>query len=129
MHNIRIKLSEKLTLVGCIGLAVAFFLAGCATQQSDSKSGVADVDPSQSSEITSIELSEEADAINVLVRGTEPLTYTSVKQPAPLGVILYFPNTKLHALPTDVQSSGDPVTSIHAGQVEASDNYKTTCSV
>lgn len=125
MHNFRIKITHRLTLVFRLGLVVVFFLAGCATQQSGSKTGVADVDPSQSLEITSIVLSEEADSINVLISGPEPLTYTSVKQPAPLGVILYFPNTKLNAPQTDVQSSGDPVTSIHAGQIEAN-NYNTT---
>ena len=57
--------------------------------------------------------------MNVVINGIEPLTYTSVKQPLPLGVVLYFPNTRLNVSKTDVQSSGNPVTSIHAGQIEA----------
>jgi type IV pilus assembly protein PilQ len=73
-------------------------------------------------EITSIGLSEEPDAMNVVINGIEPLTYTSVKQPLPLGVVLYFPNTRLNVSQTDVQSTGNPVTSIHAGQVEAKNN-------
>jgi hypothetical protein len=85
MHNFRIKFSERLTLVVCFGLAVAFFLAGCATQNADPKTSATGVDPSQSMEITSIGLSEESDSINVVVNGVEPLTYTSVKQPLPLG--------------------------------------------
>ena len=119
MHNFRIKFSKRLTLVCSIGLVVAFCLAGCATQQAGSKAGVAGGDPSQSLAITSIELSEEADSTNVVIGGVEPLTYTSVKQPAPLGVILYFPNTRLNTTNTDLQSTGNPVTSIHAGQIEA----------
>jgi type IV pilus assembly protein PilQ len=122
MHNFRIKFSERLTLVICFGLVVAFFLAGCATQNADPKTSVTGVDPSQSMEITSIGLSEESDSINVVVNGVEPLTYTSVKQPLPLGVVLYFPNTRLNASQTDVQSTGNPVTSIHAGQIEAKTN-------
>jgi type IV pilus assembly protein PilQ len=122
MHNFRIKFSERLTLVFCLGLVVAFFLAGCATQNADPKTSVTGVDPSKSMEITSIGLSEESDSINVVVNGVEPLTYTSVKQPLPLGVVLYFPNTRLNASQTDVQSTGNPVTSIHAGQIEAKDN-------
>ena len=119
MHSIRIKFSKKLTLVFCLGLIVAFLLPGCATQDSSRKTGVTDVDPSQSMEITSIGLSEEADTMNVVINGLEPLTYTSVKQPLPLGVVLSFPNTRLNVSKTDVQSSGNPVTSIHAGQIEA----------
>ncbi len=119
MHNFRIKFSEKCTLVFCLGLAVVFFLAGCAAQHADRKTSVTGIDPSQSMEITSIGLSEESDSINVVISGAEPLTYTSVKQPLPLGVVLYFPNTRLNASQTDVQSTGNPVTSIHAGQIEA----------
>jgi type IV pilus assembly protein PilQ len=101
---------------------VALFFAGCATQDSGLKTGVADIDPSPSMEITAIGLSEETDATTVVISGTEPLTYTSVKQPLPLGVVLYFPNTRLNVSNADVQSSGDPVTSIHAGQIEANNH-------
>ena len=121
MSNLRIKFFEKSTLVFCLGLVVVFFIAGCATQNSGRKTGVADVDPSQSMEITSIGLSEEADAINVVINGTEPLTYMSVKQPLPLGVVLYFKNTRLNVSNTDVKSTGNPVASIHASQNEAKD--------
>jgi hypothetical protein len=64
MRNFRIKFSENLTLVFCIGLFVALFLTACATQQSGTKAGVADVDSSQALEITSIELSEAADSVD-----------------------------------------------------------------
>ena len=122
MHNFRIKFSKRLTLVFCLGLFVAFLLAGCATQNADRETGVPGLDPSQSMEITSIGLSEEPDSINVVINGIEPLTYTSVKQPLPLGVVLYFPNTRLNVSQTDVPSTGNPVTSIHAGQIEAKTN-------
>ena len=122
MHNFRIKFSKRLTLVFCLGLFVAFLLTGCATQNADRETGVAGLDPSQSMEITSIGLSEEPDSINVVINGIEPLTYTSVKQPLPLGVVLYFPNTRLNVSQTDVPSTGNPVTSIHAGQIEAKTN-------
>ena len=124
MHNFRIKFSKRLTLVFCLGLVVAFFLSGCATQNPDRQTSATGLDPSPSMEITSIGLSEEPDSMNVVINGIEPLTYTSVKQPLPLGVVLYFPNTRLNVSQTDVQSTGNPVTSIHAGQVEAKN--KTT---
>jgi type IV pilus assembly protein PilQ len=122
MHNFRIKFSKRLTLAFCLGLVVAFLLAGCATQNADRKTSASGIDPSPSMEITSIGLSEEADSINVVIDGLEPLTYTSVKQPLPLGVVLYFPNTRLNVSQADVQSTGNPVNSIHAGQIEAKNN-------
>ncbi len=122
MHNFRIKFSKRLTLVSCLGLVVAFLIAGCATQTADRQTSAPGLDPSQSMEITSIGLSEEPDSMNVVINGIEPLTYTSVKQPLPLGVVLYFPNTRLNVSQTDVTSTGDPVTSIHAGQIEAKNN-------
>jgi type IV pilus assembly protein PilQ len=122
MHNFRIIFSKRLTLVFCIGMAVAFFSAGCATQNSGLKTGAPDIDPSPSMEITAIGLSEGADSTNVVITGTAPLTYTSVKQPLPLGVVLYFPNTRLNVSNEDLQSTGSPVTSIHAGQIEAKNN-------
>ena len=60
--------------------------------------------------------------MNVVINGLQPLTYTSVKQPLPLGVVLYFPNTRLNVSQTDVQSTGNPIASIHAGQIEAKTN-------
>lgn len=122
MHNFRIKFSKRLTLVFCLGLVAAFLFAGCATQTIDRQASAPGLDPSQSMEITSIGLSEEPDATNVVINGIEPLTYTSVKQPLPLGVVLYFPNTRLNVSQTDIQSTSKPVTSIHAGQVEAKNN-------
>jgi type IV pilus assembly protein PilQ len=124
MYNFRIKFEKKLTLVFSLGLVVAFLLTGCATQPSGSKAGVSDVDPSKSLEITSIEVSEGDDSVDVTISGRDRLTYTSVKQPAPLGVILYFPNTRLNADNTDIPSSGNPVASVKAGQIES--NHKTT---
>lgn len=122
MRNFRIKFSESLALVFCIGLVVAFFFAGCTTPTSGRKTGVTDIDPSQALEITSIGLSEAANSMNVVINGTAPLTYTSVKQPLPLGVVLYFPNTRLSVSNPDAQSTGNPVISIKAGQIEAKTN-------
>lgn len=119
MRNVRIRLLKRLALVFCLGLAAAFLLTACAAQNSDRKTGVAPVDPSQPTRITSIGLSEEATSVDVLIQGTEPLTYTSVRQPLPLGVVLYFPETRLDLANGDVASTGDPVKSIHAGQIES----------
>lgn len=122
MRNFGIKFSVRLTLVFSIGVVVALFFTACATQNAGRKTGVADVEPSPSMAITSIGISETADSVNVVINGNGPLTYTSVKQPLPLGVVLYFPDTRLEIPHNDVQSAGPPVASIHAGQVQAKTN-------
>ncbi len=122
MCNFRIKCNERITLVFCLGLIVAFLLTGCATQGKNGKTGAADVDPSSSVTITSIGLSEAADTASVVITSTAPLTYTSVKQPLPLGVVLYFPNTRIDVSNDSVQAAGDPVTAIHAGSVASAND-------
>jgi type IV pilus assembly protein PilQ len=103
-------------------MIVALFFAGCATQDSVRKTGVADIDPSPSMEITAIGLTEDAESTSVVISGTEPLTFMSVKQALPLGVVLYFKNTRLNVSNANVQSTGNPVASIHASQKEANGN-------
>jgi type IV pilus assembly protein PilQ len=103
-------------------MIVALFFAGCATQDPSRKTGVTDIDPSPSMEITAIGLTEDADSTSVVISGTEPLTFMSVKQALPLGVVLYFKNTRLNVSNADVPSTGNPVVSIHASQKEASAN-------
>ncbi len=106
----------------CYGLAVAILLIGCATQNGERQIDSVDVDPSSSLEILSVDLSEAADMVNVHINGTQPLTYTSVKQPVPLGVVLYFPNTGLALSEMELPASVPPITAIHADQVDEKSN-------
>ena len=52
--------------------------------------------------ITGISASEDSDSVDIRVTGNQLLTYTSVKQPSPAGVILYFPETSFN--PENVQT-------------------------
>ncbi len=49
--------------------------------------------PSPTKRITGVTAEADSESVYVSVRGSQLLTYTSVKQPFPLGVILYFPET------------------------------------
>ena len=99
-----IKLPVLLML--CFGLAM-----GCATDTGirpttqDSQQG--DV-PKQ---ITGIQVLKESDADVVSIQGNTILSYTSIKQPSPLSVILFFPETIVGdatpAPPTDADVIGD----------------------
>lgn len=52
-------------------------------------------DASPARQITHIEVVDQPQAVHVLIQGEPLLTYTSVKQGSPLGLILYFSNTGL----------------------------------
>jgi len=81
-------------------ILTAFLIcSGCAlkvssVQKTDdsAQEGVETVLPKAINEITTTETPEST---NVLIKGNRVLTYTSVKQPSPLAVILYFSETGL----------------------------------
>ncbi len=118
MRNIRIGFPKRWARVCCLGWIVVFLFASCATQDAGRQTGTTALDASQPMRITSITLSETVDALDVIITGNAPLTYTSVKQPLPLGVVLYFPETQLDAANPAVESTSGPVTAIHADQVK-----------
>jgi len=87
----------KLLLVFNALCALAVF--GCVTAQGPQQAGPTESAPSPAVEpkrIVALHTSQDADAIRVHVTGNRSLTYTSVKQPSPTSVILYFPETVLH---------------------------------
>ena len=118
MRNIRIGFPKRWARMCCLGWVVVFLFASCATQDAGRQTGMTTLDASQQMRITSITLSETADGLDVIITGNAPLTYTSVKQPLPLGVVLYFPETQLDAANPAVDSTDGPVTAIHADQVK-----------
>ena len=50
--------------------------------------------------ITQISEVEDSETSNVRVSGNQLLTYTSVKQSSPLGILLYFPETNVDNIDT-----------------------------
>jgi type IV pilus assembly protein PilQ len=82
-----------LTLALIIGL-----MGGCASK-APTKPGV--LEPEAAAEekvIHEITLAEEATQSLVVIKGNQPLPYTSVKHLLPLGVVLYFPKTSLEGV-------------------------------
>lgn len=67
--------------------------------------------------ITSITPGEDSEFFYVTVAADQPLTYTSVKQVSPLGIIFYFPETSLGAIQTDYTFENDTVEGIKASQL------------
>lgn len=74
--------------------------------------------------ITGIQVAEEAESVRVSISANQMLTYTSVKQPHPLGIVLYFPETAIApAVPSRMPGS-DIVSSVQSEALKA--NEKTS---
>lgn len=101
----------KIPQMSKIGMLIIFlvilpaFFAGCASKN-DVKQKIVDIDqivkdatkaPPQPKLITEISTSEDSESISVFIKGNRLLTYTSVKQPSPPAVLLYFPETALRS--------------------------------
>ena len=93
-------------------LIVVVLLAGCASKQMATKQ--TEKGPKI---ITRITTTEDSEAISVRIKGNQLLTYTSFKQPVPLGVLLYFPETALGDIKTTYMPISDLVGSIKAAEL------------
>jgi type IV pilus assembly protein PilQ len=71
-------------------LVLLAWLAACSSHST------AELKPAESPKlITDIVTRDDANATIVTIKGNRPLTYTSVKQSFPLGLLLHFPETEL----------------------------------
>ena len=75
--------------------------------------------------ITQISEVEDSETSNVRVSGNQLLTYTSVKQFSPLGILLYFPETNVDNIDTTYHPESDVVASIKTSELAA--KGQTTC--
>lgn len=104
----------------CLMLLVGLW-GGCASNKGAGKD--ADVDQSGPlNVIQAIQAEESDDAYQVHVRGDNHLTYTAVKQPFPLGVILYFPDTQLAGGDLGIGDDHPLIQSINASQLDEGGN-------
>lgn len=88
--------------------------AGCASDMA-AKNENKDVEKDSSFKlITDIGIIEDSESIKVIIKANRLLTYTSVKQPSPLGVVLYFPETALETAEAVYVPDNEIVSSIKA---------------
>ena len=111
---------KRLSRIG----AIVFFLgilmtvlAGCASNTMSVKETKEDAVQSEPKLITDISASEDLKSSVIWIRGNRLLTYTSVKQPFPLGVLIYFPETILGDINTAYVPDSDIVSSIQASEL------------
>ena len=90
-------------------------LGACsATQPPDSPDVVK---PPELKAIQSISTVQETDQFKVAVGSNRLLTYTSVKKPSPLSVVLYFPETVIDGAVTDMVIDSDVVSFVSASAI------------
>lgn len=76
-------------------IGLVFLFEGCASVQSFTQKKTKAEEPDDYGSITDIYFSEDAESLHVWINGNRLLNYSSVKQPFPIAVSLYFPQTTL----------------------------------
>jgi type IV pilus assembly protein PilQ len=92
-------------------------LSGCAVKDKPIDSDI--TKPLEPKTIKAISITENDESLNVDIAGNRLLTYTSVKKPAPLSVVLYFPETELDTIQRDLQVEGSVIGSVTATELTA----------
>ncbi len=92
------KAMRCITAVATVFLMLsAVLLSGCAVKKEARNTAAAQQVPSASTDvrmITAIHTVDNPDAVDLFIDGNQLLTYTSVRQPLPLKMVLYFPETR-----------------------------------
>ena len=106
-------------------LALAAILVGCAAK----KAGAPDMPQTEGAAgarfITEITTADNSDAVTITINSNRQLTYTSIKQNLPLGILFYFPETALSQIIDSVYSpKNDIIDSIETSQMV--DDEKTS---
>ena len=109
---------RRILLTGSVVFLLAL-LSGCATGKAVHKepAGGSGLNAGETKRIEDIFVSESDGSINVHVRGNTELAYTSIKQPYPLGVFLYFKDTSLDPAVTSLSTQSDILGQITAEEL------------
>ena len=99
-----------------LAFSIMLIGAGCASTKSGSPAASGSANKSGERIITGISTSDEAGAVKIKILGNSPLRYTSVKQASPLGIVLYFPGTRLEGVQQDYPAQGDFLGSVKTSQ-------------
>jgi len=103
--------------MGCMVLVLN--CAGPQNQPDPAEKDGAQAADKTTKKITAINFSKQAETVSVRIDGSEVLAYTSVKQPSPLGVILYFPHTGLDNIKSTSEIQDEVVGAINSSVLKA----------
>ena len=113
-HKVNTKTGLKALIVMLITLAL--LLGGCVTYDAADAPKVAE--PAKVlKKITEVRFAEDSETVSIWITGNQVLTYTSVKQPFPAGIILYFPDTALEEVEPTQYVQSDIVESIRSTEL------------
>ncbi len=116
--NVRTSRSIIHIFIYLIFLAIIAWGFACGPANRVDRTATSDNrDITSSKMITSIVTTEEADGVGILLKSDRLLTATSIKQPYPLGVILYLPETVAPDLKTIYTPDSNIVKSIKASKL------------
>lgn len=112
-----LEITKKGTSLVAIIIAVLAVLAGCATSPSGRQAGEADT--AETKQIIGITTEQDDSDYLVIIQGNQQLTYTSVKQNLPLGVLFYFPETDLDsAVPVTLMPNNAVIESVETALLD-----------
>jgi type IV pilus assembly protein PilQ len=116
IHLITRFIRKKALIIFLLSATVIF--AGCASNKADVEK-LDDVEVSvESNFITDIITAEDSESTTVTVRGNRFLTYTSIKQDIPLGILFYFHETGLdESIQSIYTPESDIITSIETSEL------------
>jgi len=118
--NCEMKKWFKIGTLGFFLLALLTLSAGCASNTTAVKeTQKPTVESVQTKRITQISIAEDSESSIVKIGGNQVLSYTSVKQPFPLGVLLYFPETALDNIQSNFSPESDIVAGITSSELAA----------
>ncbi|MBU4419494.1 MAG: type IV pilus secretin PilQ, partial [Proteobacteria bacterium] len=106
--------SSKIRVTAIFLVILIAVFTGCAQNMAAKKDMELSPEPKL---ITEISTSEDSESFNVLVKGNRMLTYMSVKQLFPLAVLLYFPETALDNINTNISPESEIVGPITASEL------------
>ncbi len=119
MYDRQVKSAKRIWRNCSIFLLLAF-VAGCASlfsQQPAEK-------PVQQRTIIGISAESRTDMEEIVIRATDHLDYSSVKQKTPPGILLYFPDTQLGDIPKAFTPQSDLIDSVKATATENNQNVR-----
>ena len=85
-------------------IALAAILVGCAAKQAGAPDMSQTEDAAGARLITNITTTDDSDVATITINSNRQLTYTSIKQNLPLGILFYFPDTALSQIIDSVYS-------------------------
>ena len=100
---------KKNAIIVLLMVSMQLLLFGCATTPTGEQGTEASEPTRTTTAITSVDTMDTADGAQVRIHANAPVTFSSLKQPDPLAVVLYFPQTTVQSLPADQKVDSEQV--------------------